>query len=174
VLYRTGMATSLILEVVPRKGFGPIELGSSREEVRATMAKLGFALESSLEGSEYGSQAVSDRYCDGSIQAEFSEGRLSFIGVFYSEAFVAWYQGVDVFDVTALELFRIAAAADNSGHHEFDPLEYCFPNQILTLWSAETQYDYRRKGERQVWGQVGLGSDAYMAATKALEGGAPE
>jgi hypothetical protein len=149
------------LELKPRTGFGPIKLGASREEVRAAMASLGFPLE--------GSQETIDRFCDNSIQAEFEDGRLSFIGVFYSDAFVAQYRGVDVFDVSALELFRMAAAADNSGHHEFDPLEYLFPEQILTLWRAEPQYDYRRKGERQVWGQVGLGNDAYMSAIQALE-----
>jgi hypothetical protein len=163
------IGTKLVLELKPRRGFGPIELGSSREEVRAAMAKLGFPPEGSLEGSEYGSQATLDRFCDSSIQAEFNGDRLSFIGVFYSDAFVAQYQGVDVFDVTAAELFQMAAAADNSGHHEFDPDEYCFPNQVLTLWRADPQYDYRRRGERQVWGQVGLGNEAYLSAIKALE-----
>jgi hypothetical protein len=151
----------LVLELQPREGFGPIKLGSAREEVRAAMAVLGFPLESSL--------AAIDRFCDSSIQAEFVDGQLSFIGVFYSDAFVAQYRGVDVFDVTAPDLFQMVAAADNSGHHEFDPLEYCFPNQIFTLWHADPQYDYRRKGKRQVWGEVGLGNEAYVSAIKALE-----
>jgi hypothetical protein len=154
----------LVLELEPRKGFGPVELGASRDEVRAALAKIGFPLEQS--------EADIDRYCDNSIQTEFSDGRVSFIGVFHSEAFTARYRGVDPFDVTARDLFQLAAAADNSGHHDFDPLEYCFPNQILTLWGADPQYDYRGKGARQVWGQVGLGNEAYMSAIKALEGDA--
>ena len=158
----------LVLELKARRGLGPIELEASREEVRAAMASLGFPPEGSLEGSEYGSQATLERFCGSSIQAEFNDGRLSFIGVFYSDAFVAQYQGVDIFDVTAAELFQLAAGADNSGHHEFDPDEYCFPNQILTLWRADRQYDYRRRGERQVWGQVGVGNEAYLSAIKAL------
>jgi len=156
-----GTAAKLVLELKPLEGFGPIKLGSAREEVRAAMATLGFLLESS--------QAEIDRFCGSSIQAEFQDGRLSFIGVFYSDAFVAKYRGVDVFDVTAPELFQMAAAADDSGHHEFDHLEYRFPNQILTLWHADPQYDYRRKGKRQIWGEIGLGNEAYMSAIKALE-----
>jgi hypothetical protein len=151
----------LVLEFKPREGFGPIKLGSSREEVRAVMASLGFPLESSL--------AAIDRFCGSSIQGEFEDGRLTFIGVFYSKAFVAQYQGVDVFDVPASELFQMAAAADNSGPHEFDHLEYCFPNQIFTLWHADPQYDHRRKGKRQIWCEVGLGNEAYLATIKALE-----
>lgn len=96
---------ALVLEFEPHSGFGPLKLGSAREDARAAMAAIG----------------------------------------------------------------EIAAAADESGHHEFDPLEYCFPNQILTLWSADPQYDYRRKGARQVWGAVGLGNEVYLSAIKALE-----
>lgn len=151
----------LVLEFEPNRGFGPLKLGSAPEDARAAMAAIGFPLEQSEAGM--------DRFCESSVQAEYHEGRVSFIGVFYSDAYVAQYRGVDVFDVTARELFQIAAAADNSGDHEFDPLEYCFPTQILTLWSADSQYDYRRKGARQVWGQVGLGNDAYLSAIKALE-----
>jgi hypothetical protein len=151
----------LVLELQPHRGFGPLKLGAAREDARAALAAIGFPLEQSEENM--------DRFCESSIQAEYQEGRVSFIGVFYSDAYVAQYRGVDVFDVTARELFQIGAAADGSGQHEFDPLEYCFPNQILTLWSAESQYDYRRQGARQVWGQVGLGNDAYIAALKALQ-----
>ena len=41
--------------------------------------------------------------------------------------------------------------------------------QIVTLWNADEQYDQRRGGERIVWGQVGLGNDAYLRAIEALE-----
>jgi hypothetical protein len=159
----------LVLEFEPHRGFGPLKLGSAREDTRAAMAAIGFPLEESQVDPLGLSQTEMDFFCDGSIKIESAGGRINFIGVFYSDAYVAQYRGVDVFDVTARELFQIAAAADNSGHHEFDPLEYCFPNQILTLWNADPQYDYRRKGARQVWGQVGLGNEVYLSAIKALE-----
>ena len=107
------MGGKLILELEPLKGFGPIRLGSSREEVLAAMATLGFPLETS--------QADMDRFCESSIQTEYQDGRVTFIGVFHSEAYIARYRGVDVFDVTARELFQIAAAADNSGPSRVRP-----------------------------------------------------
>ena len=126
------------------------------------MAAIGFPLEHSRHELDF--------FCESSIQTECGpDGRVWFIGATCSKAFVVRYRGVDAFDVTAQELFRIAADADGSGSHEFDPLEYRFPNQILTLWAADEQYDCRRKGARQVWGQVGLGNDVYVAAVKPLE-----
>src|SRR5688572_23971077 len=126
------------------------------------MAAIGFPLGSSREVIEF--------FCENSIQTECDEnGRVMFIGVSCDDAFVARYRGVDVFDVTARELFRMAAEADGSGDHAFDKLEYRFPNQVLTLWNADPQYDHRGKGTREVWGQVGLGNAAYVAAVKALE-----
>lgn len=78
-------------------------------------------------------------------------------------------RGVDVFSISATELFSLMAASDDSGPHEFDRYEYCFPNQILTLWDADKQYDRQRGEEREVWGQVGIGNDAYLAAIEAIE-----
>jgi hypothetical protein len=159
----------LVLELEPHRGFGPVKLGSAREDARAAMAAIGFPLEGSQVDPLGQSHTELDLFCDSSIKIESAGGVLSFIDVLYSEAYVAQYRGVDVFDVTARELFQIAAAADKSGHHEFDPLEYCFPNQILTLWRADPQYDYRRKGARQVWGSVGVGNEVYLSAIMALE-----
>lgn len=160
---------NLVLELEPHRGFGPLKLGSARQTARAAMAAIGFPLEQSQADPLGLSQTEIDLFCDSSIKLESVGDRLSFIDVLYSDAYVARYRGVDVFDVTARELFQIAAAADKSGHHEFDPLEYCFPNQILTLWRADPQYDYRGKGARQVWGAVGLGNEVYLSAIKALE-----
>ncbi|EPJ81519.1 hypothetical protein CFII68_18785 [Pseudomonas sp. CFII68] len=45
-----------------------------------------------------------------------------------------------------------------------------FPNQILTLWDADEQYDRQGGERREVWGQVGIGTNAYMAAIRAIKG----
>jgi hypothetical protein len=164
-----GVTAELVLELEPHRGFGPLKLGAAREDARATMAAIGFPLQGSQVDPLGQSQTEIDLFCEGSVKIESVGGRISFIDVFYSDAYVAQYRGVDVFDVTARELFQIAAAADKSGHHEFDPLEYRFPKQILTLWSADPQYDYRRKGARQVWGAVGLGNEVYLSAIQAVE-----
>ena len=153
---------AVVLELQPGTGLGPLKFGASREEARGAMAAIGFALESSHGNSDY--------FCENSIQAEYdTAGRVMFIGVACDSAFVARYRGVDAFAVTARELFQLAADADGSGRHEFDPLEYCFPNQVLTLWAADTQYDCRTRGTREVWGQVGLGNEVYVSAIKALD-----
>ncbi len=151
----------ILLELEPLKGAGPIALGAPRETVRAAIAAIGFPLEQSRD--------VLDYFCESSIQTECDgDGRVMFIGLTCSEAFIVRYQGIDVFDVPARELFARIAKADNSGKHDFDPLEYCFPNQIITLWAADQQYDCRRKGSREIWGQVGLGNQVYAAAIRAL------
>ena len=150
-----------VLELEPLKGVGPIALGAPRETARAALAAIGFPLEHSRD--------VLDYFCESSIQTECDpDGRVMFIGLTCSPAYVVRYRGIDAFDLPARELFAIVAAADNSGEHEFDPLEYCFPNQILTLWEAARQYDCRRRGSREVWGQVGLGNQVYAAAIRAL------
>jgi hypothetical protein len=61
----------------------------------------------------------------------------------------------------------MVAAAD-SGPHVFDRYEYCSPNQILTLWDADEQYDRQGGEEREVWGQIGIGSKEYVAAVEGL------
>ncbi|MNV81898.1 hypothetical protein D3C71_1755930 [compost metagenome] len=74
--------------------------------------------------------------------------------------FTAIYQGRNVFDTPAKDLFALAADLDASGSHRFNRNEYMFPNQILTLWHADTQYDPRER--RVIWGQVGLGDARYL------------
>jgi hypothetical protein len=151
-----------VLEIEPLKGIGPLMLGAPREGARAAIAAVGFPLEQSRD--------VLDFFCQSSIQIECDpEGRVHFIGVTCSQAYIARYRGIDVFDMPARELFAKIAEADNSGQHVFDPLEYCFPNQIFTLWDADRQYDCRRKGTREIWGQVGLGNAVYAAAVRALD-----
>jgi hypothetical protein len=154
--------TALVLDFEPGKGFGPISLGSLREDARSAMAGIGLPLETSRGDMDY--------FCESSIQTECDEqGRVMFVGVACHKAFVARYRGVDVFETLARDLFQLVAQADVSGHHEFDPLEYCFPNQVLTLWDADEQYDCRGRGSRQVWGQVGVGNSVYLAAIKAFD-----
>lgn len=141
----------------PLKGFGPLLLGQAREDARAAMASAGFPLESS-NGSV-------DFFCEASIQTECGEdGAVQFIGVSYNPKFIATYQGIEVFAIDAQELFRFMAESDNSGPHEYEPSEYRFPSQLMTLWNADPQYDRVGNESKAVWGQVGLGNQAYAAA----------
>ena len=61
----------------------------------------------------------------------------------------------------AIKLFELVAK-NEGGTHKFDSSEYLFPKQIVNLWGADTQYDINRPDEREVWGEVGLGSQSYL------------
>lgn len=147
----------------PHKGFGPVALGSSREQARLVMASAGFPMERSRKRT--------DHYCRGSIQIESDDGGLvSFIGVSYSPAFDARYRDISVFGVSAEHLFGLIAGADASGEHQYSAAEYRFPGQIMTLWQADPQYDYMGNESQAVWAQVGLGNADYAADIARMTG----
>ena len=142
--------------IQPHVGFGPITLGTSRSEIAALMATLGFV--------RHASRGRSDYYFRAALQIEFGPDDIAdFIGISQSELYRAEYFGTNVFDVPANKLVAIIAAKDGSGPREFDPDEAdeYFPGQIMTLWGADRQYDYLGGEKRLVWAQVGLGSPRY-------------
>ncbi|WP_369943115.1 hypothetical protein [Xanthomonas medicagonis] len=155
------MKTAPVFEIYPLQGVGPLRLGSVRADARQALSALGFPLESSHGDSDY--------FCDASIQLECDpHGRVWFIGISDSERFVAQFQGADVFVLSAQDLFSLVAASDHSGPHRYVDTEYCFPNQIVTLWDADAQYDRRGNASRPVWAQVGVGNASYAAAVAAI------
>lgn len=146
-----------VFEILPLEAIGPARLGASRTAARAAMSVSGFQLEWSNGRIDY--------FCESSIQLEYGPSdEVQFIGVSGNSQLNFTFKGVDVFATSAAELFSLMAGSDASGPHEFDRYEYCFPNQILTLWDADEQYDRQGGEEREVWGQVGIGNDAYAAA----------
>ncbi|RON91846.1 hypothetical protein [Pseudomonas fluorescens] len=146
-----------VFEILPLEAIGPARLGASRTAAREAMSACGFQLEWSNGRLDY--------FCKASIQLEYGPSdEVQFIGVSGNSQLNFTFKGVDVFAISAAELFSLMAASDDSGPHEFDRYEYCFPNQILTLWDADEQYDRQGGEEREVWGQVGIGNDAYAAA----------
>ncbi|WP_259696913.1 hypothetical protein [Pseudomonas brassicacearum] len=150
-----------VFEISPRKSIGPVHLGASRSAVRQALADMGFVLENSHGRSDY--------FCAACLQVEYSdEGVAQFIGISGGSEISFTYKGVDVFSIAATELFSLIAAADCSGSHEFNQYEYCFANQIITLWDADEQYDRQGGEEREVWGQVGIGSEQYLSAVEML------
>jgi len=147
----------------PHKGFGPVALGSSRDDTRQAMANAGFPLERSRKRIDY--------FCGSSIQVESDDNDLvRFIGVSGSPRFDAKYRDVSVFGVGAEQLFRLIAGADASGEHQYSAAEYRFPGQIMTLWQADPQYDYMGNESRAVWAQVGLGNADYAAVIARMTG----
>lgn len=148
-------------EIEPHIGIGPVRLGASRSAVEEALASIGFPLENTHGAIDY--------FCEAAIQVEFDDQqRADFIGFSCHEAYSVFHLGVNVFDTPAQDLFALLAGRDGSGAHAFRDTEYCFPNQILTLWDADSQYDRLGGEQRVVWAQVGLGSSHYLEATRNL------
>ncbi len=113
-----------------------------------------------------------DYFCDASIQVEYEDDdTVSFVGVSSSAELTLNYEGVDLFDMDAKEVFALLASRDRSGDHQFSELEYVFPSQIVTLYEADTQYDYRMEETRPVWGQIGCGDQRYLSAILKIHKG---
>jgi hypothetical protein len=147
-------------EIVPRRGVGPVLLGAPREDVRATLSEIGFPL-----GTTNGSI---DYFAENSLQVDFVDNRASFIGVAAGAPFDCTIDGVDPFDMPAEELFALLAKKDDAAH-VYDEYEHFFPTRIVTLWDADPQYDRKRRAVegarlRAIWGQLGIGDDAYARA----------
>lgn len=140
----------MIFEIIPHVGIGPIKLGMSRDEVLKALGKETFSSKSNN----------SDYYFDNSIQIEFLNDQADFIGVASNDECTITYKGQNVFDINAKELFaRINTYEDTN--HDFNAFEYVFPTQIITLWEADTQYDIKEPFDREIWGQVGIGTKLY-------------
>lgn len=114
------------LEINPRVGVDPVRLGMSREEVKGAIGEAFYS----------GSHNNSDYYFENSLQVEFCDDMAWFIGMSYSDEYVTLYQGINVFDIEASQLFE-RMTKNESQPHRYDSSEYCFPDQILTLWDAD-------------------------------------
>lgn len=141
-------------EFRPHQGWGVIRFGASRQEVREAMLAAGFPLESAREELDY--------FCQSSVQVEYAEGRASYIGVAYFAGYEAQYRGQNVFDMTATEVFNLIASGETTAHR-YARSSYFFPDQVMTLWDADRQYDRVGGEKRLVWAQVGIGNAEYAA-----------
>jgi hypothetical protein len=142
---------------------GPIKLGAERLEFRRILEEQGFHFERARRSMDF--------FCEASIQVEYHEdGTASFIGISFHSSHKCTYQGMNVFDTPAEEIFSLMAAGEGDGSiHTFDHCEYVFPKQILTLYEADSQYD-RLGGEvRPIWAQVGIGDARYWEAVKKYQ-----
>lgn len=152
----------IYLALIPHRAIGPVELGMSRETVRATLAAAGCPLDFARTSQDF--------FRPG-IQIEYeTDGTVSFIGVAPDENIVLSYQGRDLFDMAAAQSFRLIASAETRDEHAFNDAGYLFPDQIVSLWEADSQYD-RKGGElRPMWGQIGIGDVRHFTAIRKVEG----
>jgi hypothetical protein len=162
------MDTPIRFEIVPHQGIGPVRLGMNRTEVEAALAPFPGALPSNPKRK--GSRVQC--YYRGSLQVEFTAaGTASFIEVSNDSAFLSLYNGHDVFDLPAPDLFSLFAADDHAGPHQYNSSEYLFPDLIVSLWEADNQYDRKGGYSRPLYATVGVGNADYLAAINALRAG---
>ncbi len=151
------MAQPHEFELVPHVGIGPLHLGMTVAEADAAIGAFAGAGARTSHGSVH-------YLFDAALQFEVNEsGRIQFIGLANHPQILCRYRGQDVFDIPAPELFALIAAHEKSKHH-YRSAEYLFPDQIITLYEADEQYDQKGNESRPIWGQVGLGNDEYLKA----------
>ena len=147
----------MILSIEPGIGIGPIKFGMSREEAQSVIGIKNHS----------GSGKNTEKYFSYSVDVEFTDNKVSFIGVSQDKNYSLLYKGFDPFDMEAAELFELVSQHE-SGEHVFDDSQYIFPDQIITLWDADEQYDRKGGEERKVWAQIGLGSNVYLEAIQRI------
>jgi hypothetical protein len=125
------MTPKIALSLIPGQGAMPIVLGSTREQAGATLLQLGV-----LRSARHGTQ---DYYLENAIQIEFTDERASFIGISTHEDISLFYHGENILGMEAREAFQLIARHEGAGDHIYFEDEYLFPNQIITLWDADSQ-----------------------------------
>ena len=149
------MKPKIAFSLIPGQGAMPIALGSTREQAGATLLQLGVS-----RSSRHGRQ---DYYLENAIQIEFTDERATFIGIYPHEDIALFYHGENILGMEAQKAFQLIARHEGTGGHAYCENEYLFPDQIITLWSADSQYD-PSGADMVVWGQIGIGNAAYLAA----------
>jgi len=159
------MTTPLRFDIIPHVGIGPVRLGRSPTEVDAALAPLPGAMPA-YKKFEHGRC-----FFRASLQIEFGgSGTVQFIGISENPDLFCAYEGHDVFDLAAPELFALIALRERTRTHHYSPLEYLFPDQVVTVYEADEQYDRKRGGTRPVFAEVGVGNAEYLAAIRAIRG----
>ncbi|WP_149499993.1 hypothetical protein [Roseiconus lacunae] len=109
-----------------------------------------------------------DYYDENSIQLDFfDDDLLHFIGFAYSPNFDVTYRGIDPFNHDASELFDAINEneTDSIPFNDYDPL---FRSQIIALWDAQEQYDYKGNHQRSVFATFSIGDERYLKEMLAI------
>jgi hypothetical protein len=142
--------------IKPNDGIGAIKLGMTRKQVKELLAEHFSSSDNTI-----------DFYFDNSLQIEFEKEFVDFIGISQNDAYKVSYENIDAFDVDGARLFS-AISANESKSHMLNESEYIFPEQIITLWEMDEQYDYLGSHKRKVWAQVGIGTKSYLKVVNGL------
>lgn len=151
------MSKAPAFEITPHDSVGPVKLGMTRTQVRHVLTVL------PESGLDQGSNAKLDYAFGNSLQIEYDNaGFVHFIGVGYYPHCGCHYlfKSRHIGEFSAMELFEVLAEMDG-GTHEFNSDSYFFPSLRMTVWDADSQYDYLGGESRPVYGQVGIASESY-------------
>ncbi len=155
----------MLLDIVPLKGVGPIRLGMSSEEAQTAMKNF-----CGEEYRHFQSRGI-DYFFGGALEVSYDDdGYAEFIGSQYYTGCGCDFRiyGIDPFDTSAKVLFE-SIASKQSGQHDFDPDDYLFRDNIITLWHSEEQYDYKGGETRPVYAQIGIGNTRYLSAIDKIK-----
>lgn len=109
-----------------------------------------------------GERGSMDYFFENSIQVEFeSDGTVSFIGIACHERIELIYKGEDLFNLSAKDVFELIADSEKE-NHQYTENEYIFPDQIITLWEADSQYDRKGNEQRIAWAEIGIGDERHL------------
>ena len=153
----------IVFDIHPRLRAGKLALGTDRATTRSIMETLDLTWSHSRDGMDY--------YDDNSIQLDsFDDEILHFIGFAYSPNFDVTYNSIDPFDFDAAGLFEAINESESLPipFNDYDPL---FPTQIIALWDAQEQYDYKGDHRRSVYATFSIGDDRYLDEMLAITGG---
>jgi hypothetical protein len=149
-------------EILERSGIGPVRLGMTRSQVRDALAHFPDS------GLDQDSHPTLDYAFGNSLQIEYDDaGHAQFIGAGFYKGCGCDYMFRDrhVGEYGANELFRVLAEIDG-GSHDFNEYDYFFPNIMMTVWDADSQYDYLGGESRAVYGQIGVANQTYCDAAE--------
>ena len=139
-----------------------MRLGMTRCQIRQEMEATGLSLEFSRNKLDY--------YYESSIQVESDEnGCASFIGVASNQSIELIYKGCNLFALSAREVYDLISRHEGTAPADYSDAGCLFPEQIISLWEADEQYDYYHGERTPAWGQIGVGNESYLAAIRKLQ-----
>lgn len=152
---------TIVYEVIPLKGIGPVLLGMSREEVRSVM---GMPIRSYKKTRD--ACTLTDVYHEGCFQVFFDEHeRVEYIELSSpDDLFIAVYKGKGVFQTKADDLVDLI-----SEDAPFDPeapeigYAYVFPQLELSVWRPVLPHD-ENDLEGQYFSTIGIGKRGYYSS----------
>ncbi|MEN8251806.1 MAG: hypothetical protein ABFS32_22995 [Bacteroidota bacterium] len=144
-------------EVVPHKGIGNIELGMSREKVRALMPKAPDTFRKS--SSE---KFDTDAFFNSCFQVFYNgeDPKVEYIELSANTDFKTLFNGVDIFSLEAEEAVRLVSQISSCVNT--DEFSYEFPELDLSLWRPFLPEDPGDE-DGKYFSTIGVGVNGYYS-----------